>query len=113
MTSDDEILQAIHAGDLRQTLPRVAYDGPLYETGERPVLVFDCPVPDPGAHTYNFGVLFLVVDKPAADDVAVFPAALTIDDEIVSGRPVGPLIGISDTSVADALADARSAAAGR
>ena len=105
MTNDDAILGRIDAAHRRATLPRLAYDGPLDGSG-RPVLVFDCPVPNPDGHTFDVGTLFVVVDKPEFDSVAVFPAALTVDDEVVPGRPYGDLIGISTVSAEDALADA-------
>ncbi len=91
---------------LLSALPRVVFDGPLNGPGTELVLVFDCPVPEDGG--FVFGRLFVVGPKPTEADMIVYPAARTTEGELVAGRPYGELLGISATSIDDALHDARS-----
>lgn len=106
--NDDQDLARIAAAEHLATLPRLVYRGPLHGPGTQLVLVFDCPTPDPDNHGYRFGALFIVVPEPPEEDILVYPAALTVDNERVVGRPYGDILGISDESGTDALRNART-----
>ncbi len=99
-------MEDITGEPLLSKLPRVVYDGPIDGPGTELVLVFDCPVPD--GEGFIFGRLFVVGPKPTEADMIVYPAARTPEGELVAGRPYGELLGISPTSVDDALDDARA-----
>lgn len=86
MTSEDETLYGIVRADMAATAPIPVYYGDLDGPGSEQV----------------------VVPRPAESIILIYPAGTDDNGQVYAGRPHGDMIGISDTSVEDALNDARN-----